>query len=84
MQGNCDVQALYDYMTTQAACIIEYPSDYHSRLRFMLALHPEVLEYIIKTHSVSVEQSTLTQIHSACRVERSKNGALRPKSVGQS
>jgi hypothetical protein len=46
--------------------MIEYPSDYHFRLRFMLALRPEVLEYIIKTHSVSAELSTLTQIRSAC------------------
>ena len=66
MQGNHDAQALYDNMTTQAAHMIKYPSDYHFRLRFMLALHPEVLEYIIKTHSASTEQSTLAQIRSAC------------------
>ena len=65
-QGSRDVQALYDDLTTQAACMIEHPSDYHFQLRFMLTLHPEVSEYIIKTHSMSVEQSTLTQIHSAC------------------
>ena len=46
--------------------MIEYLSDYHFRLRFMLALRPEVLEYIIKTHSMSVEHTTLTQIRSAC------------------
>jgi len=55
MQGNRDAQARYDELTTQAALMIEYPSDYHFRLRFMLALRPEVLEYIIKTHSVSAE-----------------------------
>jgi hypothetical protein len=66
MQGTRDAQALYDEMTTQAARMIEYPSDYHFRLRFMLALRPEVLEYIIKTHSVSAELSTLAQIRSAC------------------
>ena len=66
MQGSRDAQALYDDLTTQAARMIEYPSDYQFRLRFMLALRPEVLEYIIKTHSVSVEQSTLAQIRSAC------------------
>jgi hypothetical protein len=46
---------------------IEYPSDYHFQIRFMLALCAEVLEYIIKTHSVSAEQSTLVQIWSACK-----------------
>src|SRR5882757_3563051 len=66
MQGNRDAQALYDDLTTQAARMIEHPSDYHFRLRFMLALRPEVLEYIIKTHSVSAENSTLAQIRSAC------------------
>ncbi len=66
VQGNRDSQALYDDMTTQAARMIEYPSDYQFRLRFMLALRSEVLEYIIKTHSVSAEHSTLTQIRSAC------------------
>ena len=65
-QGSRDAQALYDDLTTQAARMIEHPSDYHFRLRFMLALRPEVLEYIIKTHSVSAEQSTLAQIRSAC------------------
>ena len=66
MQGKRDVRALYDDLTTQAARMIEYPSDYHFRLRFMRALRPEVLEHIIKTHSVSAEQSTLAQIRSAC------------------
>ena len=66
MQGNRDAQALYDDLSTQAARMIEYPSDYHFRLRFMLALRPEVLEYIIKTHSVSAEHTTLAQIRSAC------------------
>jgi hypothetical protein len=66
MQGMRDAQALYDKLTTQASQMIEYPLDYHFRLRFMLALCPEVLEYIIKTHSVSTELSTLTQIRSAC------------------
>ena len=32
----------------------------------MLALRPEVLDYIVKTHGVSAEQSTLAQIRSAC------------------
>src|SRR5258706_10127811 len=32
MQGNCDAQALYDDLTTQAACMVEHPSDYHFRL----------------------------------------------------
>ena len=32
----------------------------------MLALRPEVLEYIIKTHSMSGEHTTLAQIQSAC------------------
>ena len=32
----------------------------------MLALCPEVLKYVIKTHSISMEGSTLAQIHSAC------------------
>ena len=53
--------------------MIEYPSDYHFRLRFMLALRPEVLEYIIKTHSVSAEQSTLAQIRSACEYYEHSN-----------
>jgi hypothetical protein len=66
MQGNRDAQALYDDLSTQAARMVEHPSDYHFRLRFMLALRPEVLEYIIKTHSVSAENSTLAQIRSAC------------------
>ena len=65
-QGNRDSQALYDDLTTHAARMIEFPSDYQFRLRFMLALRPEVLEYIIKSHSVSAEQSTLAQIRSAC------------------
>ncbi len=29
MQGNHDVQALYDNLTTQVACMVEHPSDYH-------------------------------------------------------
>ena len=66
IQGSRDAQALYDELSTQAARMIEYPSDYHFRIRFMLALRPEVLEYIIKTHSISAEQSTLAQIRSAC------------------
>jgi len=66
MQGNHDTQALYNDLSTQVAHMVEYPSDYHFRLRFMLALHPEVLDYIIKSHSVSAENSTLTQICSAC------------------
>ena len=66
MQGNHDAQALYDDLSTQAARMVEYPSDYHFRLRFMLALRPEVLDYIIKSHSMSTENSTLTQIRSAC------------------
>ena len=66
MQGNRDAQALYDDLTTQAARMIEHPSDYHFRIRFMLALRPEVLDYIIKAHSVSAENSTLAQIRSAC------------------
>jgi len=66
MQGNHDAQALYDDLSTQAARMVEYPSDYHFRLRFMLALRPEVLDYIIKSHSMSAENSTLTQIRSAC------------------
>ena len=63
-----DAQAIYDNLSTQAARMVEYPTDYHFRLRFMLALRPEVLEYVIKTHSVSVENSTLSlvQIRSAC------------------
>ena len=65
-QGNRDSQALYDDLTTQAARMIENPSDYHFRLRFMLALRPEVLDYIIKTHSISAETSNLAQIRSAC------------------
>jgi hypothetical protein len=32
MQGNHDVQALYDEMTTQAAHMIEYLLDYHFQL----------------------------------------------------
>jgi hypothetical protein len=66
MQGTRDAQALYDELTTQASRMVEYPSDYHFRLRFMLALRPEVLEYIIKSHSVSAELSTLAQIRFAC------------------
>jgi hypothetical protein len=66
MQGNRDAQALYDDLTTQAARMIEYPSNYHFRLRFMLALRPEVLEYITRTQRVSAERSTLAQIRSAC------------------
>ena len=66
IQGDRDVQALYDDLTTQAACLIEYPSDYHFRTRFMLALRPEVLEYITRFRGVSAEKSTLTQIRAAC------------------
>jgi len=73
MQGSCDTQALYDKLTTQAACMVEYPLDYHFRLRFMLALCPEVLEYIIKTHSMSTENSMLAQIQSACEDYKCSN-----------
>ena len=66
IQGNHNAQALYDDLTTQAACMIEYPSDYHFRIRFMLALHPEVLEYITKFCGVSAEKSTLTHTDSSC------------------
>ena len=66
MQGNRDAQALYDDLTTEAARMIEQPSDYHFRIRFMLALRPEVLDYIIKTQRVSAEHSTLAQIRAAC------------------
>jgi hypothetical protein len=56
MQDNRHVQALYDDdLTTQAARMVEYPSDYHLRIQFMLALRPEVLGH---THSLSAEQST--------------------------
>ena len=65
-QGSKDSQALYDDLTTQAARMIEYPSDYQFRLRFMLALRPEILDYIIKTHRISAEQSTIAEIRSAC------------------
>ena len=66
MQGSHNVQALYDDLATHAARMIEHPSDYQFRIQFMLALRPEVLDYIIKTHSVSAEQSTLAQIQAAC------------------
>jgi len=46
MQGTHDAQALYDELSTQATRMIEYPSDYHFRPQFMLALRLEVLEYI--------------------------------------
>ena len=39
----------------------------------MLALCPEVLDYIIKTHSVSAEHSTLTQIRAACEDHERSN-----------
>src|SRR5258706_5178859 len=66
MQGNCDAKAIYDDLTSQAALIVKHLSDYHFRLRFMLAMRPEMLDYIIKSHSVSAEQSLLAQIRSAC------------------
>ena len=66
VQGNRDAQALYDELSTQAARMIEYPSDYQFRYRFMMALRPEVLEFVIRNHSVSAENSTLAQIRSAC------------------
>lgn len=66
MQGNCHVQALYDDLATHAARMIEHPSDYQFRIRFMLTLCLEVLDYNTKTHSVSVEHSTLVQIQAAC------------------
>ena len=82
MLGKRDVRALYDDLTTRAVRMIEYPPDYHFRLQFMRALRPEVLEHIIKTHSVSAEQSTLAQIRSACEdYERSYeygSGSLLP------
>ena len=53
-------------MTITAARMIGCPSDHHFHLRFMLALRPGVEEYIIKTHRVSAENSSLTQIRSAC------------------
>ncbi len=66
MQGNRDSQALYDDLSTQAVCMIKRPTDYHFRLRFMLTLCPEMLDYIIKTHGISTENSMLAQICSAC------------------
>jgi hypothetical protein len=66
MQGNRNAQALYDDLSTQAARMVKHPSDYHFCLRFMLALCPEVLKYIIKMHSVSAENSMLVQVRSAC------------------
>jgi len=51
-QGSKDTQALYDELTTQAARIIEYPSECQFRLRFMLALRLDILDYIIKTHRI--------------------------------
>ena len=72
-QGSKDTQALYDDLTTQAAHMIEYPSDYQFRLRFMLALCPEILDYIIKAHCIHAEQSTITEIRAACEdFERSQ------------
>ena len=66
IQGNRNAQALYDDLTAKAACMIECPSDYHFQIRFILALRPEVLEYITKFCGVSAEKSTLTQIRAAC------------------
>lgn len=72
-QGSKDKQALYDDLTTQAAHMIEYPSDYQFRLRFMPALCPEILDYIIKAHHIHTEQSTITEICAACEdFERSQ------------
>jgi hypothetical protein len=65
-QGSRDTQALYDDLTTQAARMIEYPSDYQFRMRFMLALRPEITEYIIKTHRISAEKSSISEIRAAC------------------
>ena len=83
IQGNRNVQALYDDLTTQAACMIEYPSDYHFRIRFMLALRPEVLEYITKFRGVSAEESTLTQIRAACEAYECSNRYSRQLSAIQ-
>ena len=65
-QGSTDSQALYDDLTMQAACMIKYPLDYQFRLQFMLALCPEILDYIIKTHHISTEQSMIVEIRLAC------------------
>ena len=72
-QGSRDTQALYDDLTTQAARMIEYPSDYQFRYRFMLALRPEIMDHIIKTHRISAEDSTIAEIRAACEdFERSQ------------
>ena len=65
-QGSKDTQALYNNLMTQAAHMIEYPLDYQFRLCFMLALRPKITEYIIKTHRISAERSTITEIWAAC------------------
>jgi hypothetical protein len=65
-QGSRDMQALYDDLTTQAARMIEYPSDYQFRMRSMLALRPEITEYIIKTHRISAEKSSISEILAVC------------------
>ena len=65
-QGSRDTQVLYDDLTTQAARMIEYPSNYQFRLRFMLALRLEIMEYIIKTHRISAERSSIMEIRAAC------------------
>ena len=83
MQGKRDAQALSDDLTTHAARMTDHPSDYQFRLRFMFALRPEVLEYIIKAHSVSAEQSTLTQIRSACEDYECPNRYSRQLSATQ-
>ena len=72
-QGSRDMQALYDDLTTQAAHMIEYPSDYQFRFQFMLALCPEIMDHIIKTHRISAEESTIAEIRAACEdFERSQ------------
>ena len=72
-QGNKDTQALYDELTTQAARMIEYPSDYQFRFRFMLALRSEIMDHIIKNHRISAEHSTIAEIRAACEdFERSQ------------
>ena len=45
--------------------MIEYPSDYQFRLQFMLALGPEITEYIIKSHHISAERSSVMEIRAA-------------------
>jgi hypothetical protein len=72
-QGCKDMQALHDELTTQTADTIEYPSNYQFRLRFMFALRPEILDYIIKLHSASAGQSTTAEIRAVCEdYERSQ------------